>query len=52
MKKRGGNTFKNIHSLFPKLLAKLSKEYKLKQLIHLSALGINDAMDSKYALVN
>ena len=48
--KRGGNTFKNIHSLFPKLLAKLSKEYKLKQLIHLSALGINDALDSKYAL--
>ena len=47
--KRGGNSFKNIHSLFPMLIAKLSKEYKLKQLIHLSALGINDAMDSDYA---
>ena len=32
------------------LLAKLSKEYKLKQFIHLSALGINEAIDSKYAL--
>ena len=24
-----GNTFKNIHTIFPSLLAKLSKEYKL-----------------------
>ena len=44
-----GNTFYNIHSLFPSLLAKLSKEYKLKNLIHLSALGINNAVDSSYA---
>ena len=44
-----GNTFKNIHTLFPSLLAKLSKEYKLKHFIHLSALGINDAVDSEYA---
>ena len=44
-----GNTFKNIHSLFPSILAKLSKEYKLKQFIHLSSLGINEATDSKYA---
>ena len=44
-----GNTFKNIHSIFPSLLAKLSKEYNLKHFIHLSALGINEAMDSKYA---
>tara|TARA_B100000003_G_C10907710_1_gene361906 strand:+ start:1 stop:969 length:969 start_codon:yes stop_codon:yes gene_type:complete len=48
--KKGGNSFKNIHSLFPLLLAKLSKEYKLKQFIHLSALGINEARDSKYAV--
>ena len=47
--KRGGNTFKNIHSIFPSLLAKLCKEYNLKQFIHLSALGINQASDSKYA---
>ena len=44
-----GNTFKNIHSIFPSLLAKLSKEYNLKHFIHLSALGINDAVDSNYA---
>ncbi len=44
-----GSTFKNIHSTFPSLLAKLSKEYNLKHLIHLSALGINDAKDSVYA---
>ena len=44
-----GNTFKNIHSVFPSLLSKLCKEYGLKHLIHLSALGINDAVDSDYA---
>ena len=44
-----GNTFKNIHSIFPSLLAKLCKEYKVQQFIHLSALGINKAIDSKYA---
>ena len=44
-----GNTFNNIHSIFPSLLAKLSKEYNLKHFIHLSALGINDALDSDYA---
>jgi NADH dehydrogenase len=46
---RGGNTFKNIHTIFPSILAKLSKEYNLKHFIHLSALGINDAFDSDYA---
>ena len=45
-----GNTFKNIHSVFPSLLAKLCKEYNLKHFIHLSALGINEAIDSKYAI--
>ena len=44
-----GNTFKNIHTIFPSLLSKLSKEYKLKHFIHLSALGINEASDSDYA---
>ena len=47
--KKRGNTFYNIHTVFPSLLAKLSKEYKLKNFIHLSALGINDAKDSNYA---
>ena len=44
-----GNTFKNIHSIFPSILAKLCKEYKVQQFIHLSALGINNAIDSDYA---
>ena len=47
--KNKGNTFYNIHTLFPSLLAKLAKEFKLKNFIHLSALGINDAKDSDYA---
>ena len=46
---RKGNTFKNIHTIFPAILAKLCKEYNLKHFIHLSALGINDAIDSDYA---
>ena len=47
--KKKGNTFYNIHTLFPSLLSKLAKEYKLKNFIHLSALGINEATDSNYA---
>ena len=47
--KKGGSTFENIHSIFPSLLAKLCKEYKVQQFIHLSALGINEAVDSSYA---
>ena len=47
--KKGGNSFKNIHVLFPSILAKLCKENGLKQFIHLSALGINEANDSEYA---
>ena len=50
MKKKKGNTFKNIHSIFPTILSKLCKKYNLKQFIHVSALGINDAIDSKYAI--
>ena len=47
--KKRGNSFKNIHTLFPSILAKLCKEYGLKQFIHISALGINEAVDSEYA---
>jgi len=43
------NSFKNIHTVFPSILAKLCRQYNLKHFIHLSALGINDAIDSKYA---
>ena len=48
--KKGGNTFKNIHTIFPTLLAKLCKKYNLKHFVHISALGINDAIDSQYAI--
>ena len=48
--KKRGNTFKNIHTIFPTILAKLCKKYNLKQFIHISALGINEAIDSKYAI--
>ncbi len=44
-----GNTFKNIHSVFPSLLARLCNEYDIKNFVHLSALGINEAIDSDYA---
>ena len=47
--KKRGNTFKNIHTIFPSLLAKLCKQYNLRHLIHLSALGINEAGESDYA---
>ena len=47
--KKRGNTFKNIHAVFPSLLAKLCKEYNIKHFIHMSALGINEAEDSNYA---
>ena len=44
-----GNSFKNIHSIFPSILAKFCKEYNLEKFVHLSALGINEATDSLYA---
>ena len=44
-----GSSFKNIHTLFPSLLAKLCKQNKLKHLIHLSALGVSEATESEYA---
>ena len=44
-----GSSFRNIHTLFPSILAKLCKQNNLKHFIHLSALGINEAKDSDYA---
>ncbi len=48
--KKNGNTFKNIHTVFPTLLAKLCKKYNLRHFVHVSALGINEAVDSNYAI--
>ena len=42
------NSFENIHSIFPKKLAEICKSKKIK-FIHLSALGIEKATNSKYA---
>ena len=47
--KKKGNTFQNIHTKFPSILAKLSKQYNLRNFIHISALGVNQALESKYA---
>jgi len=44
-----GNSFQNIHTLFPSILSKLCKQYNLEHFIHLSALGVNVATESKYA---
>ena len=48
--KKGNGSFETVHSLFPSILSNLCKEYDLKHFIHLSALGINEAKDSKYAI--
>ena len=48
--KKKSNTFKNIHTVLPTLLAKLCKKYNLENFIHISALGVNEAIDSKYAI--
>ena len=45
-----GNSFKNIHTIFPTLVAKLCKKYNLEHFVHVSALGVNEAIDSKYAV--
>ena len=44
------NQFKSIHSDFPDLISQKAKKLKIKKLIHLSSLGIERALDSKYAI--
>ena len=43
------NSFKNIHINFPTMLSQMSKRHNIKKLIHVSALGIEKSLDSKYA---
>ena len=43
-------TFENIHSELPKIIAKVSKIAGIKSLIHLSALGVDKNIHSKYAV--
>jgi NADH dehydrogenase len=44
------NTFKNIHDNFPTIISKICSKKKLEQFIHISALGIEKAKDSDYAI--
>ena len=48
--KKKENQFDLIHSDLPTLLSKLASKNSLSQFIHLSALGIESAIDSKYAM--
>ena len=43
------DSFHKIHTLMPKMFAELSSKHNLKQFVHLSALGIEEAKESKYA---
>ena len=43
------NTFRNIHINFPSVLSKVCEKNSIEQLIHVSALGIDNAKDSHYA---
>ncbi len=43
------NSFQNIHVNFPSVVSKLCKKSKIDQFIHLSALGVENVKDSKYA---
>jgi NADH dehydrogenase len=40
--------FKQIHSDFPYLLTKLCNEFKIKNLVHISALGVKEKNSSEY----
>ena len=46
--KNKGNTFENIHTIFPSLISKICKECNVQQFIQLSALGIDDAVAVSY----
>ena len=46
---KGSNNFTNIHEKFPSIISSLCEKHKISKFIHLSALGIENAKDSKYA---
>ena len=43
------NSFENIHVKFPFILSEYCKKNNVEQLIHLSALGVEKALNSEYA---
>ena len=47
---KGSNNFFNIHEKFPSVLADLCKKNNVSKFIHISALGVDKAKDSKYAV--
>ena len=44
------NTFNNIHVEFPDRISRICKQENIDQFIHVSALGLDEAKNSKYAL--
>ena len=42
--------FKTIHTDLPDMLSRIANKFKINKFIHLSALGIDEAIDSKYAV--
>ena len=50
LNEKNKSSFHTIHTELPQVLAQLSKKNNLKQFVHLSALGIENALNSKYAL--
>jgi len=42
-------SFKTIHSDLPNMLSKIANKYKIEKFVHLSSLGIENSLDSKYA---
>ena len=47
---KGSNNFTNIHEKFPSMLSGLCKKHGISKFIHISALGIEKAQNSKYAM--
>ena len=47
---KGSSSFTNIHEKFPSMISSLCHKHKIDKFIHLSALGIENAKDSKYAV--
>ena len=47
---KGKNNFQNIHVKFPEILSNLCAKNKVKKFIHVSALGIEEATNSNYAI--
>ena len=47
---KGSNNFPNIHEKFPSMISSLCNKHKIDKFIHLAALGIENAKNSKYAI--